>query len=264
MNDDLTNEIEAINSIYGPASIRLSSTPGTYVLAIPNNAISVRLQFPSDYPNAPPAILGTDASGEHTKKGYASRVLDLVRIILGNVYQPGEVCLFDLLEEVGDRLRDEAHKSEEDNGCGETVFVGVKDDATSNAVDSESLSTKLLLDEPLWTLSSVITEKKSIFIARSASVASPTQAKAYLDHLVATNKKVTKATHNITAWRIQSASNPEITFQDCDDDGETAAGGKLLHLMQVMGVWGVMVVVSRWYGGVKLGPDRYDLTTKPR
>lgn len=24
-----------------------------------------------------------------------------------------------------------------------------------------------------------------------------------------------------------------VTFQDCDDDGETAAGGRLLHLLQV-------------------------------
>ncbi|KAG5926753.1 hypothetical protein E4U42_002972, partial [Claviceps africana] len=49
----------------------------------------------------------------------------------------------------------------------------------------------------------------------------------------------------------------ELQFQDCDDDGETAAGGRLLHLMQVMDVWGVVVVVSRWFGGVKLGPRRF-------
>jgi putative IMPACT (imprinted ancient) family translation regulator len=27
--------------------------------------------------------------------------------------------------------------------------------------------------------------------------------------------------------------------------------------MQLMDVWDVLVVVSRWYGGVKLGPDRF-------
>lgn len=75
-------------------------------------------------------------------------------------------------------------------------------------------------------------------------------------HLLATNKKVAGATHNITAWRIQ---NPEtgVTVQDCDDDGESAAGGRLLHLMQLMDVWNVVVVVTRWYGGTKLGPDRF-------
>lgn len=27
--------------------------------------------------------------------------------------------------------------------------------------------------------------------------------------------------------------------------------------MQLMDVWDVVVVVTRWYGGVKLGPDRF-------
>ncbi len=31
----------------------------------------------------------------------------------------------------------------------------------------------------------------------------------------------------------------------------------MLGLMQAMDVWNVLVVVSRWYGGVKLGPDRF-------
>ena len=48
-------------------------------------------------------------------------------------------------------------------------------------------------------------------------------------------------------------------YQDFDDDGETAAGGRLLRQMQMMGVWDVLVVVSRWYGGVKLGPARFGI-----
>lgn len=48
-----------------------------------------------------------------------------------------------------------------------------------------------------------------------------------------------------------------MQFQDCDDDGESAAGGRLLHLLELMGVWNAMVVVSRWYGGIHLGPDRF-------
>lgn len=31
----------------------------------------------------------------------------------------------------------------------------------------------------------------------------------------------------------------------------------MLHLMQVMGATEVLVVVSRWYGGVQLGADRF-------
>jgi putative IMPACT (imprinted ancient) family translation regulator len=94
------------------------------------------------------------------------------------------------------------------------------------------------------------------------------QAQAYLDYLLASDKKVASATHNISAWRIRQQKKPtskdnnnntpgEMIIQDCDDDGETAAGGRLLHLMQLMDVWDVVVVVTRWYGGIHLGPDRF-------
>jgi len=33
---------------------------------------------------------------------------------------------------------------------------------------------------------------------------------------------------------------------DNDDDGETAAGSRLLHLMSILDVKNVVVVVSRW------------------
>lgn len=48
-----------------------------------------------------------------------------------------------------------------------------------------------------------------------------------------------------------------LLAQDYDDDGEDAAGGRLLHLLQILDVKNTVVVVSRWYGGVKLGPARF-------
>jgi putative IMPACT (imprinted ancient) family translation regulator len=57
--------------------------------------------------------------------------------------------------------------------------------------------------------------------------------------------------------RIKGDNN--ISFQDCDDDGETAAGGRVLHLMQLMDIWNVMVVITRWYGGHQLGPKRFSI-----
>lgn len=31
----------------------------------------------------------------------------------------------------------------------------------------------------------------------------------------------------------------------------------MLHLLQLVDAWDVLVVVSRWYGGVLLGPERF-------
>lgn len=42
-----------------------------------------------------------------------------------------------------------------------------------------------------------------------------------------------------------------------DDDGETGAGDTMLYLLQRANVMNVCVVVTRWFGGVKLGPDRF-------
>ena len=39
--------------------------------------------------------------------------------------------------------------------------------------------------------------------------------------------------------------------------GEHGAGSRLLHLLQITDIVNVMVVVSRWFGGILLGPDRF-------
>eukprot|EP00951_Prasinocladus_malaysianus_P034768 scaffold353390_cov40-Prasinocladus_malaysianus.AAC.1 len=58
------------------------------------------------------------------------------------------------------------------------------------------------------------------------------------------------------AYRIHCPKRNTF-LQDNDEDGETAAGGRLAHLLQLVDARDVVVVVSRWYGGVKLGPARF-------
>ncbi|XP_046684346.1 protein IMPACT-B-like [Homalodisca vitripennis] len=50
---------------------------------------------------------------------------------------------------------------------------------------------------------------------------------------------------------------PGRSAQHCDDDRENSARRRLLHLLQTTGVITVMEVVSRWRGGVNIGPDRF-------
>lgn len=84
------------------------------------------------------------------------------------------------------------------------------------------------------------------------------QVKAVVAVLLEHNK-IRAATHNIMAYRIESPDRPGVFLQDADDDGEAAAGGRLLHLLQVADARGVVVVVSRWFGGILLGPARFGL-----
>ncbi|KAJ1984074.1 hypothetical protein H4R34_000879 [Dimargaris verticillata] len=99
-----------------------------------------------------------------------------------------------------------------------------------------------------------IEDRKSVFVAHAARVRSVPEAQHVVWHLLQ-DKRVARATHNIVAYRIQS--DQHMWNQDYDDDGETAAGGRLLHLLQLLDLPNVVVVVTRWYGGVQLGPDRF-------
>jgi putative IMPACT (imprinted ancient) family translation regulator len=74
--------------------------------------------------------------------------------------------------------------------------------------------------------------------------------------ILKSNKKIESATHNISAYRISGGPH-NTCLQDCNDDGENHAGSRLLHLLQILEVKDVLVVVSRWYGGIQLGPDRF-------
>ena len=214
----------------------------------------MRLYFPREYPETICKLEGTEKTGGNTRKGFGSYVLEVARSILERIFAPGSVCLFDLLEELETFLAEKSLGSKPPPR-GENTGDQDNDIITDHRFDTGSDR------DPQWITSTPIEEKKSLFLARACSVTSLAQAKAYLDHLVATDKHTAKATHNITAYRIRSPPTASISsesvYQDCDDDGETAAGRRLLHLLQVMGVWDVLVVVSRWYGGVKLGSDRF-------
>ncbi|KAL3426518.1 RWD repeat domain-containing protein [Phlyctema vagabunda] len=251
MGEDLLNELEAINSIYGADSIVAEGEAQIFILRLPLLAVSLRLHFPMDYPSAPPAVLGTESAGEHMRKGEAANLLAVFRDALGRLFHPGDVCLFDVIEEVNTVMAAYEHTRP-----GNTDHGTEWNDREVAQNDSPSTE-NTWKTPPAWILSDVVVELKSVFVARSAAVTSPDQAKQYVQHLLGTDKKVASATHNITAWRIKGEKG--ISYQDCDDDGETAAGGRVLHLMQLMDLWDVMVVVTRWYGGHQLGPKRFSI-----
>ncbi|KAK7757212.1 hypothetical protein SLS62_000761 [Diatrype stigma] len=297
MSEEFQDELEAINSIYGdgclvPASENSNSNSnskdndkdkkenGIYILTPPGESSSLRVEFPPNYPEEPPAVIGTNSTGEGGKRGDAARELRLFRQALGSVYEPGVVCLFDALEELKRLLEEEAEQRQRqqqqleerlrsqqegaDAGDGEADADADAEKDGSSAAPLENL----LLREtpPPWTVSDPFVELRSTFVGRCARVTSVAEAEAFVQHLLATDRRVRAATHNITAWRIRgrdphnpSTIHSNISYQDCDDDGETAAGGRLLHLMQLMGIWDAVVVVTRWYGGHKLGPRRFAL-----
>ena len=85
--------------------------------------------------------------------------------------------------------------------------------------------------------------KKSRHLARAEPVDSPQAAIDVIERV-----SVPDATHNVWAYRI----GPAYRFSD---DGEPAgtAGRPVLAAIDGQGLDGVVVVVTRWFGGIKLG-----------
>ena len=73
--------------------------------------------------------------------------------------------------------------------------------------------------------------------------------------MVKSDPKIARATHNIFAFRIRTPDGQ--LDQHRDDDGETGAGDKLLDLLDKCNIENVLLIVTRWYGGIQLGPDRF-------
>merc|ERR1712176_887878 len=69
----------------------------------------------------------------------------------------------------------------------------------------------------------------------------------------------TTTTSNTEVIQKQEAKEQQyrvILKHDNDDDGEDGAGRRLAHLLEMRHDVNVLVLVSRWYGGVLLGPKR--------
>ncbi|XP_070386882.1 protein IMPACT-B-like isoform X2 [Dermacentor albipictus] len=99
-------------------------------------------------------------------------------------------------------------------------------------------------------------DRRSVFQGHLAEVHSVREVEQVLDELK-TNKKIAEATHNIWAYRLLQTEPRTVMCKDSEDDGETYAGNRLLHLLDILDVTNVLIVVTRWYGGIHLGPDRF-------
>ena len=100
-----------------------------------------------------------------------------------------------------------------------------------------------MLDTLPAPVSHALEIKHSRFIAHAAPVDDGTQALAFLHQVT-----VPEATHNCWAYRCGGEYRSS-------DDGEPAgtAGRPILAAIDGQGFDRVMVVVIRWYGGIKLG-----------
>ena len=90
--------------------------------------------------------------------------------------------------------------------------------------------------------------EKSRFIATIAPVSTEEEAQQFIQRI---SKEFWDATHNCTAYVI----GPRQEQQRSSDNGEPSgtAGKPMLEVLKKIGITNVAVVVTRYFGGIKLG-----------
>ncbi|XP_038858513.1 protein IMPACT isoform X3 [Salvelinus namaycush] len=220
-------EVEALSSIYGDEWCVIDEAARIFCIKItddidyPKLKACLQIILPHDYPSAAPPVYQINAAWLRgpDRKTLSNSLEELY------VENTGESILYLWVEKIREFLLEKSQSTDTDE------------------------------ELPPIKLGETITERRSTFQPHLAPVVTPRQVRMVLDKLFE-NKKIASATHNIYAYRIYCEEKQSF-LQDCEDDGETAAGGRLLHLLQILDVRNVLVVVSRWYGGILLGPDRF-------
>lgn len=100
-----------------------------------------------------------------------------------------------------------------------------------------------------------ISDRKSKFVAHVARVRSMDRIREVLAVLRSRSKIAAAAHPAIYAFTYTDAAGTR--HSDCDDDGETGAARKMMFLLDQLKAENCLVVVTRWFGGILLGPDRF-------
>lgn len=90
--------------------------------------------------------------------------------------------------------------------------------------------------------------EKSRFIATACPCTTEAEAQAFIARI---SKEFWDASHNCTAWCL----GPRQEQQRSSDNGEPSgtAGKPMLEVLKKMGITNTAIVVSRYFGGIKLG-----------
>lgn len=101
---------------------------------------------------------------------------------------------------------------------------------------------------PRATFQKELEIKKSIFLATLTPVKNEEEAQEAIAKM---KKEKRDATHNCSAYRIGT----ERIYEKSSDDGEPqgTAGHPMLHVLQMNELTNTLAIVTRWFGGIKLG-----------
>ncbi len=99
-------------------------------------------------------------------------------------------------------------------------------------------------------IANVVTDRGSKYAVSGGPAGNRAEVDGFLKTLKR-ERRYAKATHN--TWAVLLSDGTPIK----GDDGESGAGIVILRMLEREGLTDHVIVVTRWYGGVKLGGDRF-------
>uniref|UniRef100_A0A915PQF3 RWD domain-containing protein n=1 Tax=Setaria digitata TaxID=48799 RepID=A0A915PQF3_9BILA len=228
-------EIQSIESIYGDL-IHVES-PSQFTVQF--GVAQLTIYLPKHYPTSSPPYF--ELSGPSLTEEQKEEIKNsLNEIYAKNIGQP---VLYEWIAYLNDYLADFDSNLKEGSVD--------EDDCSSNNAFISASSASLQTPIPTIISGNSLVDRKSTFQAHVAQV-------MLVLNKLKENNKIARATHNMYAWLTEENVNGRLIKQhDCEDDGEIGAGAKLLNLLELMKAKNVLVIITRWYGGIHLGPDRF-------
>eukprot|EP00047_Mylnosiga_fluctuans_P007173 m.251557 g.251557 ORF g.251557 m.251557 type:complete len:302 (-) comp17307_c0_seq1:356-1261(-) len=268
-----SEELESLEAIYGPGWAEYDDVSGERTVPL-GHGWRARVALPSCYPSADAPVLQIVSPRAHTEEFVSGLARELEEMF---EMQRGTPCLFQWIEHLRERVSqheeqqaltvppspphaaaaspDSTNAAQYDEGDIEGELETIRaEEAARHAARASKAQQAPEIDCPDILHDEPFTDRKSTFQAHVAPVTSPAEVARVVYELLQ-NGKIARATHNIMAFRIAMPNG--TVMQDCDDDGEHGASQRMLHVMQILDVRNVVVVVSRWFGGIMLGPDRF-------
>jgi putative IMPACT (imprinted ancient) family translation regulator len=124
----------------------------------------------------------------------------------------------------------------------------------SNNQISLSLSDEFTIGDKTIVYKDIIIDRKSKYTVVWTSIKSKEDADKFMKNLV-TDDYYRKATHNTYAFRVKLENWSILEWKN--DDWETWAGMCILRELQRENAIDLLLVVTRYFWGIKLQSDRY-------
>ena len=239
-------EMEAMEAIYRVDFTVNSEDSCTIKVSPPGSSVaSLFLRLPSTYPSLSPPSYSyftpfLSSQEKETLRG------SLEEIYLENMGQPVVFLWVEFVRDFLNSRREELRQYEEEK----------EEEVLEEIVKQQEVFAEIQKQDAVeWSVCPVIVsgptieDRKCVFQGHAAVVTSQDEVTSVIQKLME-NGKIARAAHNMYAYRIR----PGTWGSYCRT---VRMMERMLHLLQVLDVKNVLVLVTKWYGGILLGLDRF-------